>query len=300
MGDYRDILGHPTWVHDDGGDRPPLLLLHGGLGSSDVWAQYRDLFADRYRLVMFDRRGHGRTADTTPEFHHSSMADEVAAVIETLGIAPVHAVGFSDGCAVMLHLARNRPELLRSMVLLAVNFHVDGLIRPGVIPAFEANLVADSPGALHYARLSPDGAGHWPVVAAKGRRLALEEPTFTIDDVSVIAVPTLVLAADDDKMSIEHTAALYRALPNAQLAIVPNTSHAIAFEKPALVAQLISDFVEQPDRAPAVMPALRHRAERRRRPGDETSTARAPRRPRTEGPRNDPGPEAGRAQPGTT
>jgi pimeloyl-ACP methyl ester carboxylesterase len=72
-------------------------------------------------------------------------------------------------------------------------------------------------------------------VATKGRRLALEEPTFDLDDLSTIRTPTLVLAADDDKVGTAHTSSLYETLPNAQLAIVPNTSHGILFEKPALV-----------------------------------------------------------------
>lgn len=258
MVDYINILGHPTWVHDDGGDRPPLLLLHGGLGNSESWNGFREFLGDRYRLVMFDRRGHGRTADTPAEFHHASMADETAAVIEALGLAPVDVVGISDGGAVLLHLARNRPELLRAMVLLAVNFHVDGLVRPGAVPAFEAALAPDSFAARQYGRLSPDGAGHWPIVAAKGRRLALEEPTFTVEQVSVITTPTLVLAADDDKMSVAHTAALFEALADAQLAILPNTSHAIAFERPDLVAQLTRDFFDHPVRTPTMMPARRH------------------------------------------
>ncbi len=258
MGDYIDILGHPTWVRDDGGDRPPLLLLHGGLSNSDAWDGFRARVADRFRLVMFDRRGHGRTADTPAEFHYASMAEETAAVIEALELAPVDVVGSSDGGAVLLHLTRNRPELLRAMVLLAVNFHVDGLVRPGAIPAFEAALAPDGPAAEEYGRLSPDGAGHWPIVAAKERRMAFEEPTFTVDDLAVITTPTLVLAADDDKMSVAHTAALFDALPDAQLAIVPNTSHGIAFERPDLVAQLIRDFFDHPARTPTLMPARRH------------------------------------------
>jgi hypothetical protein len=66
----------------------------------------------------------------------------------------------------------------------------------GLIPALEAMLAApDGLPAQNYARLSPDGAEHWPVVVAKGRRLAHEEPTFSLDDVSGISTPTLVLAA---------------------------------------------------------------------------------------------------------
>ena len=63
--------------------------------------------------------------------------------------------------------------------------------------------------------------------------------------------------ADDDKMSVAHTAWLFDALSDAQLAIVPNTSHAIAFERPGLVAQLIRDFLDHPARTPTMMPARR-------------------------------------------
>jgi pimeloyl-ACP methyl ester carboxylesterase len=253
---YIDVLGHPTWVSDAGGDLPPLLLLHGGLGNSDAWEVVRAPLSPHRRLVAFDRRGHGRTADTAAEFHHAMMADEAAGVIEALGIGPVDAVGYSDGGAVLLHLALRRPDLLRSIVLLAVNYHVDAL-EPAVVAPFEAMLSPDAPPALAYGAVSPDGPDHWPVVAAKGRRLAFEEPTFNVADLAAITTPALVLAADDDKVGVAHTASLYDVLPTAQLAIVPNTSHGILFEKPALVAQLIVDFLAHPARAATIMPARR-------------------------------------------
>jgi len=256
---FVDLLGHRTWFHDDGGDRPPLMLLHGGLGNSDSWMRIRELFGDRYRIVMFDRRGHGRTADTADEFHHASMAEEAAALIEVLDLAPVDVVGHSDGAAVLLHLARNRPELLRAMVLIGVNYHVDAL-EQGAIDMFEAALIGNSPAAIAYGRVSPDGPQHWPIVAAKGRRLALEEPTFELADLSSIGTPTLLIAADDDKVNTAHSASLYDTLPTAQLAVVPNPSHGIVYEKPSLVAQLIIDFFDHPQRAATLMPARRQAA----------------------------------------
>ena len=68
--------------------------------------RFRNLTGERYRFVMFDRRGHGRTADTADtaeEFHHAFMADEAAALIETMNLAPVGAIGYSDGGAVLRH-----------------------------------------------------------------------------------------------------------------------------------------------------------------------------------------------------
>ena len=55
--------------------------------------------------------------------------------------------------------------------------------------------------------------------------------------------PTLVMAGDDDAITLEHTVALYRGLPNSELAIVPGTSHLLVMEKPALCNTLIVDFL---------------------------------------------------------
>ena len=64
-----------------------------------------------------------------------------------------------------------------------------------------------------------------------------------LDELSRVAAPTLVLAADDDVVTIEHAAAMQRALPDAQLAVVPGTSHALPMEKPEIVNRLILDFL---------------------------------------------------------
>ena len=132
MSEYMDVLGHPTWVHDAGGSNPPVLMLHAGLMSSETsWGgrgqSVAEALGSDFRLIMFDRRGHGRTADTDEPFHYSSMADETAAVIEHLGLAPVNVVGYSDGGNLLLHLALARPELLRAMVLISANYHHDAL-----------------------------------------------------------------------------------------------------------------------------------------------------------------------------
>ena len=109
-----------------------------------------------------------------------------------------------------------------------------------------------------YAELSPNGRDHFPVFGAKVLRMWREEPTLTVDDVARVAVPTLVMAADDDGVAIEHTIAMYQAIPGAELAIVPGTSHALIDEKPELVDRLILDFLTR-DPVPTVMPIRRAR-----------------------------------------
>ena len=262
MGEYVDVLGHPTWVQDAGGDNPPLLLLHGGLLSSETsWGRpgksVAEALARDFRLIMFDRRGHGRTADTDAPFHYSSMADETAAVIEHLGLAPVNVVGYSSGGNLLLHLALTRPKLLQAMVLLSANYHHDALY-PDALESLDEAVAIDGYFARLYGARSVDGAGHWPVVAAKELQMSsTSEPTYEPTDLAVIETPTLVLAADDDMFPVAHSVSLYEALPNAQLAIVPNTSHGLVFEHPELVAGLIRTFFQHPHRLATSFPVRR-------------------------------------------
>jgi pimeloyl-ACP methyl ester carboxylesterase len=252
---YIDVHGHPTWVSDDRSDLSPILLLHGGLVSSATsWSDVPDQLHRNHRVVMFDRRGHGHTADTPEPFHYRSMAQEAAAVIEALSLGPVNAVGYSDGANVLLHLALDRPELLRAMALISGNFHHDALYPDGeqMLDSF-VEVSADL-----YAEYSPDGAEHWPIVAAKGLKMAFhEEPTFSIEDLAHISTPTLVLAGDDDMFPATHTVALYGALPNAQLAILPGASHLVVFEQPALLAELIHTFFATDGKCQTLAPMRR-------------------------------------------
>ena len=237
---YIDVQGHPTWVSDDRSELSPILLLHGGLVSSTTsWSDVPDRLRRNYRVVMFDRRGHGHTADTPEPFHYRSMAQEAAAVIEALDLGPVNAVGYSDGANLLLHLALERPDLLRAMALISGNFHHDALYPDSeqMLDSF-VEVSADL-----YAEHSPDGAEHWPIVAAKGLKMGFhEEPTFSLEDLVRISTPTLVLAGDDDMFPAAHTVSMFDALANAQLAILPGASHLVVFEQPALLAELIHTF----------------------------------------------------------
>jgi esterase/lipase len=194
-------------------------MLHGGFMSSETsWGRPGHSLGDHltgdFRLVMFDRRGHGYTADTESTFHFSSMADETAAVIEALRLAPVNVIGYSDGGIVPLHLALTRPDLIRAMVLISVNYHHDALYPEVHQVLGEVMDIAGYPARL-YSERSPDGLEHWPVVAAKGLQVGLEEPAFAPEDLAGIETPTLVLAGDDDLWPVAHTVSLYDAFPNS-------------------------------------------------------------------------------------
>jgi pimeloyl-ACP methyl ester carboxylesterase len=254
MGEYVDILGHPTWVEDRGRGDETVLLLHGGLSDSDLLLDgIGPGLAERYRVVAFDRRGHGRTADTDAPFHYDDMAKETVAVLDKVVGGPAHLVGWSDGGIIALLMGIGHPEVVGRLVAIGANYHYDGLGTMELDPESPiAKMIADAYGAR-----SPDGPEHFPDVLAKAITLFTAEPTLTTADLARITAPTLVLAGDDELIRLDHTCSLYEALPAGQLAIVPGASHAVPIEKPAEVLHLILDFLTGPESPPTVMAVRR-------------------------------------------
>ena len=252
---YISLNGHSTWTYiSKRKKKPSLVLLHGGMSSSgSLLKNLAPHFDKSYRVAAFDRRGHGRTADTDAPFHYEEMADETIAFLEHLG-GKHYVVGHSDGGNVALIVAMRRPDLLERVVLVGANFHFDGL-RP--MPMFHLEGERFEEWATKYGELSPSGKDHARDVITKTLHMFDTEPAFSVDDLSKITVPMLVMAGDDDLMELSHTSSLYEAVPGAQLAIVPGTSHAVLKEKTKLSAKLIRNFFEDDNPPVTYQPSRR-------------------------------------------
>ena len=251
MAGYAELGEVRTWYEEHGaGD--PLALLHPGGADARAWAPNLDALAARFRVFTPERRGHGRTPDVEGPITYELMAADTIAFLEGIVGGPAHVVGCSAGANVALMVALRRPDLVRRLVLISGVFYRDGWIPEAIDPD------ADPPEILArgYAELSPDGADHFPVVSAKLARLNWEEPTLTASDLGGVASRTLVMVGDDDEVKFEHVIAMYRALPNAELAVVPGTSHGLLHEKPVLCNTIIVDFLTTPP-VPTIAPIRR-------------------------------------------
>jgi pimeloyl-ACP methyl ester carboxylesterase len=240
MADYVSLAGVRTW-YDEHGDGDPLVLLHPGGGGVDSRAFGPNLgpLAARFHVYTPERRGHGRTPDVAGAITFDAMAQDTIAFLETVVGHQAHVVGSSDGAIVALLVAVRRPDLIGRLVLVGGPFHFNGW-HPQVI---DPN--SDPPEFLSrlYAEVSPDGPDHYPVVVSKLARMHLEEPTLTADDLRRVKARTLVMVGDDDEVRLEHTIAMYRGIPNAELMVVPGTSHGLLVEKPDLCNDVILMFL---------------------------------------------------------
>ncbi|WP_194818258.1 alpha/beta fold hydrolase [Nocardia sp. XZ_19_385] len=240
MVNYVELGDVRTW-YDETGEGEPVLLLHGGFVDSRSFDQAVPALAERFHVYRADRRGHGRTADVAGPLSYDLMAQDTIAFLDKVIGTPAHLVGYSDGAIVALLVAIQRPDLVGKLVSISGNFHRDGLV-PGVLDGFEHEEPMQRLAA-RYGEVSPDGEAHFRVVAEKVLSMARIEPNLTTEDLSAITARTLVLAADDDAMTLEHTIALYRAIPNSELSIIPGTSHLLVVEKPAEVYRQVGDFL---------------------------------------------------------
>jgi pimeloyl-ACP methyl ester carboxylesterase len=256
MGEYIDIGGVKTW-YDMAGTGEPLVLMHGGLCTNDTWGPVLPELAERFTVFAPERRGHGHTPDVDGPLHYSDMAADTIAFIETVVKGPAHLVGWSDGGIVALLVAIERPDLVRKVVPISANLNTRDVV-PGAHDALPED--ANHPGmemfrGLHAAS-SPDGADHWQVFFTKMRTMITTEPDISLDEVARIQAPTLIVSSDDDIPTLEHSIAIYRAIPTSELFVVPGTSHALVMEKPNLVDQVILDFLAN-DAQPTRMPFRR-------------------------------------------
>ncbi len=216
--------------------------------------------AERFRVLAPERRGHGHTPDVDGELTYWLLADDTIAFLEAVAEGPVNLVGWSGGGNVALIVASKRPDLVAKIVVISASLDNASAVEPASEESLRSMTADGSEAAFMramYESVSPDGSDHWPVVFEKIKRMILEhDPPITPDDLGRIGTPALIMAADDDIVRLEHTVKIYRGIPDAQLAIVPGTSHMLVMEKPGVVNDLVLAFLQN-DAAPTMMPIRR-------------------------------------------
>jgi pimeloyl-ACP methyl ester carboxylesterase len=238
------------------GEGPPLLVLHGAYMSADAMAPLTDRLAETHRVITPDLQAHGRTADIDRPITYEAMADDAAALLAALDVAEADVFGYSMGGGVALQLAIRHPDRVGRLVVASAGFRSEGLYPELVemIGGMTAESFAGSPMETEYLRLAPDPAG-FPTLVEKLVALDTAPQDWPEEDIRGIAAPTLVISADADVIRPEHSVELYRLLgggpsedfmtapADAQLAILPGTTHMGMMEKLDLLVPMVEAFL---------------------------------------------------------
>jgi len=245
LGEYAEVHGIKMYYEIRGEGRP-VVLLHGGTSTIQTsFAEQIPVLARSHRVIAIEQMGHGHTGDVAGrELSYEGMTEDTAALLVQLGISNADVVGWSDGGQLALRLAFTHPELVRRVVASGVGL---GATTPQMHQAMRA-LSADhwsTPVRDEYARVSPDGPQHWPVLFDKVRTMwAKPSWGFSEQDLGKIKATVLIVAGDGDFTRVEETTRIYRMIPSARLAILPGTDHFTFQKRPGWLDPMILDFLD--------------------------------------------------------
>jgi pimeloyl-ACP methyl ester carboxylesterase len=243
------------------GQGDPVVFIHGLGSSARDWEYQVPFFAPRYRVVVFDVRGHGRSDKPPGPYSVPLFAQDAAALIRALEAAPAHVVGISMGGMIALQLAVDEPALVRSLVV--VNSGPELVVR-----TFRERLMIlqrflivrllgmRKMGEVLSQRLfpRPDQAPlrqmfveRWAENDPRAYREAMRALVgwSVADRLGDIRCPTLVIASDQDYTPVSAKEAYVARMPNARLVVIPDAHHAVTVERPEEFNQVLLDFLMQ-------------------------------------------------------
>jgi pimeloyl-ACP methyl ester carboxylesterase len=222
------------------GSEVPLILLHGGIMSTDSFTGMIPSLSANREVIAVDLQAHGRTADIDRPLSYESMADDIAALIEYLHIQKADVMGYSLGGGVALRTAIQHPELVRKLVLVSTTLKRDGWypeIQEAMSKPMPAQLMKQSPIYQTYASVAPRPQD-WELLLTKLQHLVSKEYDWT-SQAQAIKAPTLLVFGDADAVRPAHVVEFFNllgggkrdagwdgsAMPDSRLAILPATTH---------------------------------------------------------------------------
>jgi pimeloyl-ACP methyl ester carboxylesterase len=231
-----------AWQSFGDGGPAPLILLHGGFGSVEMFGPNVAALAAARRVIGVDLQSHGRSPAADRPMRFETMADDIAALIENLGLGQADVMGFSLGGGVALRTAIQHPDIVRRLVLVSTPFK-----RAGWYPEMTAGMDSMGPEVAEWMGKTPMGAAYaaiapraedWPVLVTQLTTL-LHDDYDWIDEARGLRPPTMIVAGDADGLPPRHAVEFFELLGGGlrdanwdrsgmtahRLAILPGVTH---------------------------------------------------------------------------
>jgi pimeloyl-ACP methyl ester carboxylesterase len=254
-------VGDLNMYYDVHGDGRPLVLLHGAYQSADTLGPFLPGLAERYRVIVPEMQGHGRTADIDRPITYEQMADDTAGLIRGLELEAPLVVGYSMGGGIALQVAIRHPDLVSKLVMISSGYASDSAHPEAIemFPSITPEMFAGTPMEAEYKRIAPN-PDDFENLVWKLKELDTVEWSWPEEDIRAIAAPTMIVVGDSDVVTLEHSVKLFRlrgggvmgdlaGLPPAQLAVLPATCHFIPpgsgiLDRPEWLLSMIPPFLD--------------------------------------------------------
>ncbi len=236
-----DIKMYYAIFNKDG--KEPVILLHGGLVSSDEWGFEVPLLSKTHKVIVVDSRGHGRSTMTDKPFSYDLMASDIFQLIDYLKIEKASIVGWSDGGIIGLILAYKYPERVNKLFTYGTNYNLSGY----KTEPFDSTLAARfmERAQNNYRKISPM-PDSFPVFQKALGKMYAKEPDLDPAMIKIIQAPTVIACGQYEQfITRDHFQELSRLIPKAKLVILPNVSHGGPLQDPAKFHQAIVNLLDK-------------------------------------------------------
>ncbi len=241
------------------GDGEPLLFIHGLGSSSRDWEQQARFFAKRYKVIVYDVRGHGNSGKPPGPYSMQLLAMDAKKLLQALGICPAHIVGISMGGMIAFQLAVLQPGVARSLVI--VNSSPEYIVQTlkQRMQVWQRFLIVRllgmrKMGKVLSQRLFPKAeqealrtvfVERWAENDAPAYREAMKAIIgwSVADQIEGIDCPTLVIGSEQDYTPIAEKKGYVERMPKAKLVMIEDSRHALPLEKPEEFNAVVEDFL---------------------------------------------------------
>jgi len=243
-----DIDGLPLWYEEHGDpEGPPLIALHGGVltfegsfGAALPW------LGNGRRVIGVELQGHGHTPDTGRPMSINRFADDVAALLDHLGIERADLWGFSLGALTATGVAVRHPSKVRRLVLAACHIRPDGYHPEITAPEQnDPRLPTEREFAAWHAAydaVAPNPDDFFPFLE-RLQPVVHGWHGWTDEEVRSITAPTFLVIGDRDFVRLDHAAEMLDLFPDCRLAVLPGTKHTEVMQRPEQLRTLVEPFL---------------------------------------------------------
>jgi pimeloyl-ACP methyl ester carboxylesterase len=219
--DYSDVNGLKMY-YEIYGQGKPLVLIHGG--GSTIQSSFGRIIPQlvgSYTVIAVELQNHGRSGFRSVPETFEQDADDVAALLNNIGISTASFFGFSNGGTTAMQINIRHPKIVNKLVLAAAAYKRDGFL-PGFFDGMQQATLVSMPQELKEAflKVNPDTA-KLQIMFERDRDRMIAFEDWSDEQVKSITAPTLLINGDADVVTPEHTLEMFRLIPNCHLAIIP-------------------------------------------------------------------------------
>lgn len=244
VGKFTEINGAKIY-YEEYGKGEPLLLIHGNGGSIESMGNQIDYFKSKYRVIVADNRGQGKSELKTDSLTYVQITKDIEELVNRLKLDSISIIGWSDGGIVGLQMGISGKSRIKKIVAMGANLRPDAT----AVNSWATNDVQNMRKMIVSKIKAKDTSENWNLQKQLAG-LLVDQPNIATKDLSKIKAKVLIIAGDKDIIKNEHSVEIFENIPKAQLCIMPGETHFAPASSPEVFNALANKFLSEPFKRP--------------------------------------------------